>query len=381
MEITIYLPKLGESIHQATIVLWLKKEGETVEKDEPLVEVSTDKVNSEIPSTARGFVKKILADVGAEIAIGDAIAVIETEGESTNVFPKKKGEETREESFSTADFFSPAVLKMMQQNQILHEEAKNIPKENPEGRLTKKDVESYLEAKKSGMQKGKTMGSMRKAIAENLTLSSKEIPTASLITKVNVTSLVQWINLHKQRLLQEKGVKISITAFALRAIAESLKEYPLVNASLQGDEILFHPDVHIGVAVHVEKGLLVPIVHSCQKKSVFACAEELQQLALDAREGKLSVEQMNGGTITLTNFGMTGIEMGFPIIRYPEVAIIAMGAIHKEVTVLADDTTAIASMLYLSLSFDHRLFDGIYACNFLRAVQLYLEEKYQKELS
>ncbi len=368
----IILPKLGESSHHATIVQWLKKEGDAVAKDEALVEVATDKVNSEIPSTAQGVLKKILCDAGKEIAVGDAIAIIETEKESFSL-PQEALFEKKETIASSEDFFSPAVLKLCRDHQISMEEARNIPRQNAHGRLSKKDVEQYLEKRKESPKKTILMGSMRKAIAENMLLSSREIPAASLITKVDVTSLVKWMAAHKESLLKKTGVRISITAFVLHALAESLKEYPLVNASLKGDEVVFHSDAHIGVAVHVEGGLLVPIIRSCQKKGVFACAKELQEVAAMAREGKLSLDQLKGGTITLTNFGMTGIQMGFPIIRYPEVAILGMGAIHKELVIHPDDTTSIGSMLYLSLSFDHRLFDGIYACHFLRKVQTYLE--------
>jgi 2-oxoglutarate dehydrogenase E2 component (dihydrolipoamide succinyltransferase) len=380
MEIKINLPKLGESIHHATIVQWLKNEGDAVEKDEALVEVATDKVNSEIPSTAKGVVKKILCEAGKEVEIGELIAIIETERGSYCSCVEEEICEKKGESASGGDFFSPAVLKLCQTHGISMEEAGKIPKENAQGRLSKKDVEQYLEKRKEAPKKSIPMGSMRKAIAENMMRSSKEIPAASLITKVNVTSLVQWMGLHKQRILQETGVRISITAFALHALAESLKEFPLVNASLSGDEAVFHSEAHIGVAVHVEGGLVVPIIRSCQKKSVLECAKELQEVALLAREGKLSLDQMMGGTITLTNFGMTGIQMGFPIIRFPEVAILGLGAIHKEVVVHPDDSTSIGSMLYFSLSFDHRLFDGIYACHFLRKLQMYLETKRPEDL-
>jgi 2-oxoglutarate dehydrogenase E2 component (dihydrolipoamide succinyltransferase) len=373
METTITLPKLGEGIHHATIVQWLKKEGDFIEKDEALLEVMTDKVNSEIPSTVSGTIKKILAAEGREVEVGEALAIIGSSAEGVSV--EEKVHTPKVEDSSEKDFLSPAVLKLLQEHRISFEEAKVIPREIPSGRLSKKDVERYLEKKKQAPQQSTVMNRMRKAIAENMILSSKEIPSASLITKVDVTPLVEWMDQNKERLLKKTGIKISITAFVIKAIAEALGEFPLVNASLEGEEIVFHADKHIGVAVNVEGGLVVPVLHKCQEKKVMELAQELQEKAVRAREGKLSLEEMQQGTITLTNFGMTGIQMGFPIIRYPEVAILGMGAIHKEVAVLPDDTTAICSMLYLSLSFDHRLFDGIYACNFLRKVQLYLEQE------
>jgi 2-oxoglutarate dehydrogenase E2 component (dihydrolipoamide succinyltransferase) len=379
MEIEILLPKLGESIHHATIVQWLKKEGESIAKDEALVEVATDKVNSEIPSTVKGFVKKILVEVGKEVEVGLPIAIIETDADSLVFSGKEDRGEKKEERISDSHFFSPAVIKLLKENEISLEEAKKIPKKNFEDRLTKRDVEVYLESRNENFEKSIVLDPMRKRIAENMLLSCKEIPSASLITKVDVTPLVEWMDLHKEKLSKEKGVKISITAFAIRALVEALQEFPLVNATLTGEKILFHPDIHIGIAVSVEGGLVVPVLRNCQQKSLFECAAELQELAAKARSKKLSLDQMSEGTITLTNFGMTGIQMGFPIIRYPEVAILGMGSIHKELMVLPDDTTAICSVLYLSLSFDHRLFDGIYACNFLRKVQLYLEENPSEE--
>ena len=386
-EIKILLPKLGESIVSATVVQWFKKEGDRVELDEPLLEVSTDKINSEIPSPAAGVLVKILVPADVELQVGETLALMSSSPSSSSsktaahvpVQPQAAPQETSSEK---ADFLSPSVMRLLKEKNIPLSDIDRIPRTGQGGRLTKQDVEQYQSCpaaapqcphKKADTERVK-MSAMRKAIADNMVRSFYEAPHASLVSEVDVTSIMRLIQEKKQTFQTEHGVKLTITSFVARAIARALKKFPLINSSLEGDTIVMKHYVNLGVAVSVDQGVMVPVVRNCQDLGLAQIAKQIADLALKSREHRLTPAEVQEGTITMTNFGMTGTLIGIPIIRYPEVAIIGLGAIVKKVVAMPDDSIAVRSMMMVSLTFDHRVLDGLYGCGFLNELKKHLEE-------
>jgi 2-oxoglutarate dehydrogenase E2 component (dihydrolipoamide succinyltransferase) len=379
----ITLPKLGESILNATVVQWFKKVGEPVKLDEPLLEVSTDKVNSEIPSPVAGILKEILANPDQELSVGDVLAVVsKSEGKSvqgSETIVQKKMQVEESVSTEMKGYYSPALLRLAQEKGLGLEELSRIPATGEGGRLTKKDLETYTEKKacpasKSGDVERLKMSGMRKAIADNMVRSFYEAPHATLVTQVDVTNIQNLIASEKERFLEKHGVKLTLTAFVARAIAKALQEYPLINSSLEQDTIVVKKFVNLGVAVSVDGGLMVPVIKNCQKLSLPEISKAIHELSSKARAGKNSPDEVTDGTITLTNFGMTGVQIGIPIIRYPEVAIVGIGAAYKQVVPLENDSLVVRSIMHTSLTFDHRVLDGIYGCGFLAALKKHIEE-------
>ena len=380
-EIKITLPKLGESIVSATVVQWFKKEGDQVALDEPLLEVSTDKVNSEIPSPAAGVLKKILAQPDQELQVGEPLAILSTKaGASPAKEAPKAAHSHQAESSEQTDFLSPSVMRLLKDKGIGLSDIDKIPHTGQGGRLTKKDVEDYAEKKQACPQRERLdtervkMSAMRKAIADNMVRSFYEAPHASLITEVDVTAVLKIIQEEKQSFLQKHSAKLTITAFVARAIARALEAYPLLNASLDGDMILMKRFVNLGIAVSVDQGVMVPVIKHCHEKSLGEIAVQITALAEKARSHRLSPQDAQEGSITMTNFGMTGTMIGIPIIRYPEVAIVGLGAITKKAAVMPDDTIAPRSVMMVSLTFDHRVIDGLYGCGFLNELKKHLEQ-------
>lgn len=389
-EIKITLPKLGESIVSATIVQWFKKVGDRVELDEPLLEVSTDKVNSEIPSPVAGILKEIHAALDQELQVGELMATIVSG--SAAAISKSESVETKQEVVNVSDemkdFFSPSLLRLARENGIGMQELEKIQGTGSGGRITKQDLENHLAKGKAPVAKAHSccpgapiaegvervkMSGMRKAIAENMVRSFYEAPHATLINEVDVTSILKLIQREREHVLKTHGVKLTITSFVVRAIVQALKEYPLINSSLEQDTIVVKKFVNLGVAVSIDQGLMVPVIKNCQRMGLVEIARSIGDISQRARDGQLSPNDVKEGTITLTNFGMSGVLLGVPIIRYPEVAILGIGAIHKKVVGLEDDSFAVRSMLHVSLTFDHRVLDGMYGCGFLGAFKKYLE--------
>ena len=400
-DIKVLLPKLGESIHSATIVQWFKKIGDDVKLDEPLLEVSTDKVNSEIPSPAAGTLKEIHASPDQELQVGQLVAVIglgtpsALAEEVQEIAPAASAPFSGAEGEEMKDFFSPALLRLAREKGVGLHELEKISGTGMSGRVTKQDLEEYL-AKRTTSTKPCPMAAkvvapstgiagtdverlkmsgMRKAIADNLVRSFYEAPHATLVTEVDVTSIIALIQKEKEEFLEKHGYKLTITAFVARAIAKALQEYPLINSSLEEDTILLKRYVNLGIAVSIEQGLVVPVIKHCQRLGITAIAKAIGELSVKARSGKLSPDDVDEGTITLTNFGMTGVQIGIPIIRYPEVAIVGIGATYKKVVPLENDLLAIRSMVFVSLTFDHRVLDGMYGCGFLGALKKHLEDE------
>lgn len=377
---TVTLPKLGESIQSAQVVAWLKKEGEKIRRDEPLCEVTTDKVNSEIPSPFDGILKEILAPVETQLNVGDPLALLLIDDEVKEEKSLPQIEEPFSPSSDKNEFLSPAVLRLAKEKKILIEDLKKLKGTGEGGRLTKKDLEAY---RSTPISSGSAlheeveripMSGMRKAIAENMSRSFYEAPHASVVLEVDVTDLVEYIAKEKEAFLAAHGVKLTVTSFLIQAVTTAIKEYPLLNASLEKETIVMKRYVNLGLAVHVEGGLLVPVIKNCEKRDLVSIAKAVSDLSGRAREKKITPDEVKEGTFTLTNFGMTGALIGVPIIRHPEVAIIGVGTIQKRVMVKEDNSFAVRQMLYLTLTFDHRVIDGIYGCQFLSAVKKNLEK-------
>ncbi len=376
--VKITLPKLGESIVSATIVQWFKKAGDSVALDEPLLEVSTDKVNSEIPSPVAGILTQILALPSQELQVGEPLALISTDASVSVMATTSAPVSSSCASTSGAEeFLSPSVVRLLQEKGIALSDIDQIPRTGMGGgRLTKKDVEDYASKRACPMETTERvkMTPLRKAIADNMVKSFYEAPHASLITEVDVTKVLKLIQEHKQSFFSETGAKLTITSFVARAIARALQTFPLINSSLDGDTIVVKKFVNLGIAVSVDQGVMVPVIKNCQQKNLSELAKEIAILAEKTRNHALAPDDVQEGSITMTNFGMTGTMIGVPIIRYPEVAIVGLGAITKKVVALPDDSIAIRSVMFVSLTFDHRVLDGIYGCNFLNELKKHLED-------
>jgi 2-oxoglutarate dehydrogenase E2 component (dihydrolipoamide succinyltransferase) len=388
----VVLPKLGESIVGATVVQWLKQEGDRVVLDEALVEVSTDKVNSEIPSPVTGILKEICIKENEDVEVGALLAKIEVHPIARVLQEPVKGSATSESAAvqgGREEVFSPAVLRLAQLEGIPLDKLCQIKGTGEGGRITKKDIEQLVQAraqkatpcplsqpKESRLQEHEeriVMSGMRKAIADNMVRSFYEAPHASLVMEADVTDVMRMIAQEKERFAQAHGAKLTITSFLIQALTKTLQQFPMLNASLEGDTIVMKRYINVGIAVNIEKGLIVPVIKNCQERNLVNLAKAVADLSQRARVGKLAPGDVLEGTVTLTNFGMTGALMGVPIIRYPEVAIIGVGTIQKRVVVREDDSWAARQMLYLTLTFDHRVIDGIYGCHFLAAFRHHLE--------
>lgn len=391
-EFKVTLPKLGESIMNATVVQWFKEEGQIVKKDEPLLEVSTDKVNSEIPSPVSGMVKKIHAKPEQDLSVGEVLATISlAEGKASFVPSKEtKKVDMREEAVSTEmqEYYSPSLLRLAREQGISFDELEKISGSGTGGRITKKDLETYISSKKNkpcpaapkmttpagGEVEHIKMTGMRKAIADNMVRSFYEAPHASLVCEVDVTNVMKLIKQEKEDFQKKYGVKLTISSFVARAITRGLSEYPLLNSSLENDTIVLKRFVNLGIAVSVEQGIMVPVIKHCQTLRLHEICKAIGDLAQKARNNTLNPEDVKAGTITMTNFGMSGVQIGIPIIRFPEVAIVGIGATTKRVVALEDDLFGVREMMYVCLTFDHRVIDGMYGCGFLGALKKHLEE-------
>jgi 2-oxoglutarate dehydrogenase E2 component (dihydrolipoamide succinyltransferase) len=382
-EYQVTLPKLGESIVSATVVQWFKKEGDSVSLDEPLLEVSTDKVNSEIPSPVSGVLKKILANPSQELAVGDLLATIFQHGAQEAAPQTVRPAPQVAAATDEPAFFSPALLRIARENHISLDELEKVPATGAGGRLTKRDLEQYIE--KKGVKANKPcpmaadiervkMTGMRKAIADNMVRSFYEAPHATLVTEIDVTDVMKLIQKEKESFLAQHGAKLTITSFVAKAMSKTLREYPFLNASLEDDTIVVKRFVNVGIAVSVDQGVVVPVVKNCQTLTLAELAKAVGDLSARARSGSLKPADVQEGTITLTNFGISGVMMGIPIIRFPEVAIVGLGAIQKKVVVLDDDTFGIRQVMHVSLTFDHRVIDGMYGCGFLNSLREHMEK-------
>ena len=412
MAVEILMPELGESVHEGTVSRWLKKVGDFVKEDEPVVEIMTDKVNTELPSPATGYLTQILIQEGDPVEVFKAMGIIEAEAgavaakaESTApaleaaATPASPNTESTSEPIVTADgerkFFTPVVRSIAKENGVSDQDLARIAGSGEGGRVTKKDVEAFIASgskliaatptaapaakpapvKIAPLTDGQTLvplTGLRKMIADAM-IRSSQVPVVTTITDADVSHMVKFREINKDDFLETHGVKLTYTPFFIKALAESLMEFPLVNASLRDDhQIVMNHGVHIGIAVALgktgEDGLIVPVIRDCHSKSLVEIAKSLDEIAKKARANKLGLADVQGGTFTLTNPGTYGALFGTPMINAPQAGILGAYAI-KKTPVVVDDGIAIRSIMHLVLTYDHRIIDGMVAGKFLAAVR------------
>lgn len=454
--VDLIMPKLGESIMEATILRWHKKPGDSIKMDETVLDIATDKVDSEVPSTAEGVLSEVLFNENDVVPIGAVIARIKTgaahpdlpQGKAINTqappyedatvititsesqagaegsFPLGKSDGATEEiPYQPAGaklnapangirFYSPLVLNIAAQEGIGMAELEKIPGTGNEGRVTKKDILQYVSDRKgsgaarvyeskqeevlvvpvnrvdtpqqqapsaamaptvySGNVEIVEMDRMRRLIADHMVKSKHTSPHVTSFTEADVTNLVQWRDKMKKEFEKREGTKITFTPLFIEAIVKCIKKYPLINSSVDGDRIIVKKDIHIGMATALPSGsLIVPVIKNADQLNLVGLAKQVNNLADNARNNKLKPDDTTGGTFTLTNVGTFGSLMGTPIINQPQVAILAVGAIKKRPVVIETphgDSIAIRHMMYLSMSYDHRIIDGSLGATFLTAV-------------
>lgn len=429
------MPKLGESITEATITKWMKNVGDRIELDEAILEIATDKVDSEIPSPVEGVLKEQLFNEGDVVEVETVIAIIEMNGEESGENApaeekeKKKEEvptpaksddspkaESKEEPKSdeplksrdsSGRFYSPLVRTIAKEENISFEELEKIPGSGHQNRLTRQDVMDYLKKREAGetapaapakkteasastpapkappVHVGASdqvieMSRMRKLIADHMVMSEATSVHISLFAEADMTNIVNWRNKQKTILEKREGEKLTFTPIFIEAIAKALRDYPMVNISTEGDKIIVRKNVNVGMAAATPDGnLIVPVIKNADHKSLLGLTKEVNDLANRARASQLKPDEIQGGTFTLTNFGTFGAIGGTPIINQPQVAILGVGIIKKKPVVIETsqgDTIGIRHMMMLSLSCDHRVVDGALGSMFLKRVAEYLEK-------
>jgi 2-oxoglutarate dehydrogenase E2 component (dihydrolipoamide succinyltransferase) len=437
--IDIVMPKMGESIIEATILKWCKNVGDTIKTDETLLEIATDKVDSEVPSTGEGILAEILFKVDDVVPVGTVIAKINTESNATaqvqsapiaatpapavaptaaQLAPSTQAPNVANNtSKANANFFSPLVLNIAGQENVSMAELQSIDGTGAEGRITKKDILAFVANKSKAPVSTPTdvaqatptaptqpvsnisnaasnptsaptqnhgtnveiieMDRMRKLIADHMVRSKATSPHVTSFTEADLTNIVNWRNKNKSAFEKKYGEKITFTPIFIEAVVNAIKKFPMINCSLDGNNIILKKDINIGMAAALPSGnLIVPVIKNADTKNLFGITKEVNALATAARSNKLKPEDTQGGTFTLTNVGTFGSLMGTPIINQPQVAILAVGSIKKRPMVLetADgDVIAIRQMMYLSLSYDHRVVDGSLGAGFLTQVANELE--------
>ncbi|MCS7017606.1 MAG: dihydrolipoamide acetyltransferase family protein [Cytophagales bacterium] len=436
--VEMVMPKMGESVMEGTILNWLKKPGDRIAQDEAVLEVATDKVDTEIPSAHAGILKEILAEVGQVVQIGKPIAIIETEDDtpvpSTGQPPQAAthapntavsspvvtvAPPTEEPvSPSSGRFYSPLVLNMARTENISMEELERIPGTGKDGRVTKNDMLNYIEQRKqqqpsmsapppttapppvkeqpatvreerpleqvkpatsvSGNVEIIEMDRMRKIIAQRMVESKRISPHVTSFVEADVTNVVNWRNAHVRSFKEREGQTLTYTPIFLWAVAKALRDFPMVNSSVEGDNIIVKKDINIGMAVALPSGnLIVPVIKNADQLNIRGLAYRVNDLAKRARENKLTADDLSGGTYTVSNIGSFGNMLGTPIIMQPQVAILSVGAIVKKPAVIETeqgDFIGIRHMMFLSHSYDHRIIDGALGGMFVRRVADYLEK-------
>ena len=427
--VDLVMPKLGESIMEATILKWHKNPGDTIKQDETLLDIATDKVDSEVPSTAEGVLEEILFKENDVVPIGAVIARIRVGASSSSsqqkpTPPIEEAKVVEHIPFVPAEtpksnnneskirFYSPLVLNIAQGEGINMSELENIEGTGLDGRVSKKDILSYITKRKSPQHQAQVqqqnnpsqnqvvvikkdettavepavfqgnveiieMDRMRKMISKHMTDSKRTSAHVTSFAECDVTNLVLWRNKIKNEFEKREGEKITFTPLFIEAIVKALKKYPMLSSSIDGERIIIKKDLNIGMATALPNGnLIVPVIKNADQLNLVGLTKQVNGLANSARTGKLKPDDTAGGTFTLTNVGTFGSIMGTPIINQPQVAIMAVGAIKKRPMVIETeqgDTIGIRHMMYISLSYDHRIIDGSLGSTFLNAVSKELE--------
>ncbi|QCK14684.1 dihydrolipoamide acetyltransferase family protein [Mangrovivirga cuniculi] len=423
------MPKMGESVMEGTILTWLKQVGDTIEQDESVLEVATDKVDTEVPATHAGVLKEILVEEGDVVEVGKPICVIETEGEGSDDANDTSSEEVEEEKekapakkeekiaaeatpapvedksrFESDRFYSPLVKNIAKEENISEEELEKIPGTGKDNRVTKKDILNYLDTRKtssaaptvssngaasqqvkpsvpvsvSGDDEIIEMDRMRKMIAERMVDSKRTSPHVTSFVEADVTNLVNWRNRHKNDFKNRYGGSLTFTPIMIEAVVKAIKDYPMINIQVDGNKIVKKKNINIGMAVALPTGnLIVPVIHNADQLNITGLTLKVNDLAKRARENKLKPDDLQNGTYTVSNVGSFGNVMGTPIIMQPQVGILALGAIQKKPAVVetpTGDAIAIRYKMFLSHSYDHRVVDGALGGMFVRRVADYLEK-------
>jgi len=432
-KLELLMPKMGESIMEATILKWLKKEGDAVEMDEAILEIATDKVDSEVPAPEAGILGKTLFAEGDTVEVGKIIAYIQTEGEAgtetsapatSNESVKQPAVEVVQEVMkplatpvavknngsSNGRFYSPLVLNIARTENISMAELETLAGSGSEGRVTKKDILGYVKNRTQPSQSNNLtqtlvspsnghataskqqtvaatsasgnveiveMDRMRRLIADHMVMSKKTSPHVTSFVEADVTNLVNWRNKIKNSFAKREGQKITFTPIFVEAIVKAIKDFPNINVSVEGNNVLVKKDINIGIATALPSGnLIVPVIKNADQLSLLGITTQLNAIVDRARNNKLKPDDIQGGTYTLTNVGTFGNVMGTPIINQPQVAIMAAGAIRKKPAVVETeygDLIAVRQMMFLSHAYDHRVVDGALGGQFVRRVADYLE--------
>ncbi len=421
--IEVVMPQMGESIAEGTIVKWHKKVGDSVTKDETLLEISTDKVDSEIPSPASGVLVQIVVEEQKTVPVRTVIAWIDGTGTSAAAAPQATATVSAgpppavapaplQQSGiaagalrSTGDrFYSPLVLSIARTEGVSMTELETIAGRGEGGRVTKKDLLGYVEARKSGAVAGKTgspgavqsgrpevafgtpvdspelrrkypapaydvlqMSNVLQRMAQHMVASVQTSPHVAAVHEVDMTAIVKHRAENSAAFEQKEGIKLTFTPYIVDAVVKAIKKFPLINSSVEGDKIIKKNFINLGIAVASENGLIVPVIRHAEEKNFLGFARAVNDLAVRTRAKKLTPEEIQGGTFTISNFGVFGTMIGMPIINQPQVAILGTGAIKKRVAVI-DDAIAIRSMAFFTLSFDHRIIDGALGGMFLEEI-------------
>ncbi len=421
----IVMPRLGESVEEGTVIRWLKEIGDPIERDESVVEITTDKIDTDLPAIKGGVLSEIRVAEGTTVAIGEVIGVIDTgdEADSDQVdeheqkaAPDGAGStpaETRVEDSLLTDnaaadagplrraqaerFYSPLVLRIAREERIDMATLETLEGTGKGGRVTRDDLISYLERRASripepaaaeedtsdyiqvsrptGPEEARivTMDTLRKAIAKHMIRSKQVSPHVTSVSEVDMTHIVRYREQARERFQQKTGIKLTLTPFFISAIVDALQANPMMNATMDDERILQWKHVNMGLAVGLEKGVVVPVIRHADEMDFAGIAQASHDLAKRAHDRKLSPDDLRGSTFTLTNPGMWDTLFGTPIINQPEAGIIATGSVKKQVVVQADDSLAVRSMMFMSLSFDHRFIDGLNAARFIRDITRNLE--------
>lgn len=363
MATDVLMPRLSVAMKEGTVGKWYKKEGDTVEKGEPIIEVVSDKATYDLEAPASGVLRKILIEAGVDVPVNTVLAVITAPNEQISEVASKVDVTSTTPEEEKRVLASPAARRMAREHAI---DLSTLMGSGPEGRIDEEDVRKLIETSSHDSRKVKEiipLSGFRKTSAERLTASFRTAPHSTIVMEVDVTEAAE---------LREQ-LKVSYTAMIVKAVAGALKEVSMINSTLDGDNVKIFEDVNVGVAVATEKGLVVPVVHDADKKTLKEIDAKIVELSEKARETKLSKEDVEGGTFTVTNLGMFGVDFFIPIINPPEAAILAVGRVAQR-AVPIDGRIEARSVMMLSLAYDHRIIDGAPAGQFLGTVKDKIEK-------